>query len=148
MAIQRQYIRDGRAPIPESEATSHVMSANRARDTKPEMILRKALWHNDCKGYRLYWKKAPGRPDVCYPSRKVAIFVNGCFWHRCPYCNPPMPKSNSDFWEEKFRKNKERDARKINDLEQEGWTVFVFWECEIKKDVLQCVSKVSPFLDK
>lgn len=84
----KNYIRDGRAPIPESEITSKVMSAVRGKDTKPELALRKALKDVGIQGYRLHWKRAPGRPDIAYPGSKVAIFVHGCFWHRCPYCNP------------------------------------------------------------
>jgi len=140
---ERTYLRDGRAPIPENEKISRVMSANKGKNTKPELILRKTLYHSGLPGYRLHWKKAPGKPDICYPSRKLAIFINGCFWHRCPYCNPPMPKSNTAFWEEKFMRNFERDKRKINELESEGWKVIVFWECEIKNELERSIRKVS-----
>ena len=68
-------------PHPASEVTTKVMKANKSKDTKPEMILRKALREAGFPGYRLHWKKAPGHPDIAYPGRKVAIFVNGCFWH-------------------------------------------------------------------
>lgn len=134
------YIRDGRAPIPEKEATSRVMSANKAKNTKPEITLRKALFNNGLRGYRLHWKKVPGRPDIAYPSKKIAIFVNGCFWHRCPYCKPSFPKSNVEFWKNKFKKNKERDKRKKRELEKVGWKVLVFWECQIKNDLETCVA--------
>ena len=143
MDEEREYNRDGRSPIPESETISHVMSANRGKDTKPELMLRKTLYRNGLSGYRLHWKKAPGHPDICYPGKKLAIFVNGCFWHRCPHCNPPMPKTNVGFWGRKFRKNVERDRRKINELEEMGWIVLVFWECQIKNDLDACVGKVS-----
>ena len=76
------YVRDKRSPVPKSEAASRVMSANRGRDTGPELRLRRALWAAGRRGYRLHYKKAPGRPDIAYPSRKIAIFVHGCFWHR------------------------------------------------------------------
>lgn len=137
------YIRDGRAPIPTSEATSRVMSANLGKNTKPELALRKALRAIGLPGYRLHWKKASGRPDIAYPGRKIAIFVNGCYWHRCPHCDLPLPKSNTEFWMEKFKRNKERDAEKILKLEGEGWRVLVFWECEIKMDVFTCAGKVK-----
>ena len=140
------YIRDGRAPIPESEITSKVMSAVKGKDTKPELSLRKALRVIGILGYRLHWKKAPGRPDIAYPGSKMAIFVQGCFWHRCPYCNPPLPKTHTDFWIEKFERNKERDAIKIKALEAKGWKVLVFWECEIKKDAIGCAKKVKSSL--
>lgn len=140
------YIRDGRAPIPESEVTSKVMSAVRAKHTKPELALRKALRGIGISGYRLHWKGAPGRPDIAYPKSKLAIFVHGCFWHRCPYCNSPLPKTHIDFWMKKFERNKERDAAKIRALEAEGWKVLVLWEHEIRKDALGCAWKVKALL--
>jgi len=138
-----KYIRDGRASIPKSETTSKVMSANVPKDTKPELLLRKYLRQIGISGYRLHWKKASGRPDIAYPGRKIAIFVNGCFWHRCPHCNLPLPKSNTEFWLKKFERNKERDANKIQNLEDDGWKVIVLWECEIKKDALGCAERVK-----
>lgn len=117
-----------------SLATHHVMQANKSKDTKPELKVRRALREAGLPGYRLHWKKAPGKPDICYPGRKVAIFVNGCFWHRCPHCDLPLPKSNVDFWEAKFRRNRERDERDHLLLLQGGWTVVVVWECRLGKD--------------
>jgi len=128
------YLRDGRAPIPESEVTSRVMSRIRGKDTKPEFVLRRALREVGAPGYRLHWKKAPGRPDIAYPGRKLAVFVHGCYWHRCPHCSPSIPKTHTDFWQKKFARNQERDARKLRELEDAGWEVIVLWECEIKKD--------------
>lgn len=116
-----------------SLATRHVMQANKSKNTKPELLVRHALREAGLPGYRLHWKKCPGRPDVCYPGRKVAIFVNGCFWHRCPHCNLPTPKSNVSFWEQKFSRNRARDERNCNELVQAGWTVLVVWECALKK---------------
>lgn len=142
-----KYIRDGRAPIPKSNTTSKVMSANVGKNTKPELALRKALRSIGLPGYRLHWKKAPGRPDITYPRHKVAIFVHGCFWHRCPHCDLPLPKSHTDFWSKKFERNKERDKAKILALESDDWKVLVFWECEIKKDVKRCTEKVKNLID-
>ena len=88
-------------------------------------------------GYRLDWKKAPGHPDIAYPGRKVAIFVMGCYWHAhegCKYAS--RPRTHSDYWDEKFRRNKERDARVRAELEELGWTVIDVWECELKRDKL------------
>ena len=92
------------------------MSSNRGKDTKPELHLRYTLREFGIPGYRLHWKKAPGKPDIAYPKHKIAIFVNGCYWHRCPYCNLPLPKSNSRFWSKKFESNKKRDIDKNNQL--------------------------------
>ena len=143
-----EYLRDGRAPIPDSEVTSRVMSSNKGKDTKPEMRMRAALRQIGIPGYRLHWKEAPGRPDIAYPGKKIAIFVHGCYWHRCPYCDLPLPKSNTGFWSEKFRRNTERDKKKIKALEDEGWDVLVLWECEIKRDALGCAQRVKDLYEK
>ena len=137
------YIRDGRAPIPKSENTSKVMSANKCKNTKPELILQKALIETGIPNFTTHIKEIPGRPDIAYPDRKVAIFVHGCFWHHCPKCNPSLPKSNTEFWKNKFEKNKLRDEKKIKLLKKEGWLVLVFWEHEIKNNVFKCVGKIK-----
>jgi DNA mismatch endonuclease, patch repair protein len=136
------YQRDGRAPIPESEKTSRVMSANRGKNTSPELKLRKALREAGLLGYRLHWKNVPGRPDIVYPRFMLAIFVHGDFWHRCPVCDLPLPKTHTDFWESKLERNVKRDREIMFQLKTEGWTAFVFWEHEVKADVGQCVEKV------
>lgn len=120
-----------------SEATHHVMQANKSKNTKPELVVRSQLRAAGLPGYRLHWKKAAGKPDVCYPGRKVAIFVNGCFWHRCPHCHLSMPKTNVEFWRAKFARNRARDARDNALLVHEGWTVVVVWECRLKKGRMQ-----------
>lgn len=148
MLYKKVYIRDGRAPIPISESISKVMSANKGKDTKPEIILRKYLWKSNLRGYRVHWNKVPGRPDIAYPGKKLAIFVNGCFWHRCPYCNLQLPKSNQSFWKHKFTKNIERDSRKVNELEVLGWTVLVVWECEINNSFDEIKNQIKGLLDK
>lgn len=112
----------------------HSMQGNKRADTKPELLVRRRLREAGLPGYRLQWKKAPGRPDIAFPGRKVAIFVNGCFWHRCPLCKPSVPKRNSEFWEAKFRRNVERDKRAISELEAMGWRAITIWECELKRD--------------
>lgn len=115
----------------------HSMQGNKRSDTKPELIVRKALRKAGLTGYRLQWKKVPGRPDIAFPGRKVAIFVNGCFWHRCPRCHPSMPKRNTEFWVAKFDRNVARDALAIKKLHDMGWTPIVIWECELKKDRIE-----------
>ena len=110
------------------------MQGNKRADTRPEILVRQRLREVGLTGYRLQWKKAPGRPDIAFPGRKVAIFVNGCYWHRCPHCHPSMPKRNVQFWEEKFRRNVTRDRQAIADLEELGWTAITIWECELKRD--------------
>jgi len=147
MTMKGKYIRDKRSPIPLSEDTSKVMSANKAKNTKPEIALRKALWNSGVRGYRLNWKKAPGRPDISFPGRKIAIFINGCYWHRCPTCDLPLPKSNTEFWKEKFDNNIARDKKKNKELLDLGWNVLVFWECDIKSDIYTCFDKIERILN-
>lgn len=128
------YIRDGRAPIPERDSTSRLMRANKAKDTKPEVILRQALWRSGLRGYRLHHKQLPGRPDIAFNRGKVAVFINGCFWHRCPTCDLPLPKSNTAFWKNKFDMNVARDKKKVQALKDIGWCPIIIWECKIGAD--------------
>lgn len=130
-------------PPPSSPAVRNVMRANRARDTGPELRLRRALRDAGLGGYRLNWKKAPGRPDIAYPGRMLAIFVHGCYWHHCPRCYPNLPKSNPDFWARKFELNRERDARKRSVLESRGWAVLESWECDLRDNLAAVVSLVA-----
>jgi DNA mismatch endonuclease, patch repair protein len=94
----------------------------------------------------LHWKKAAGKPDIAFPGKKLAIFLNGCFWHRCPICNLSMPKNNAEFWEAKFNRNVERDQQKKQALEQQGWKVLVIWECEMKADLSAQIERMRELL--
>jgi DNA mismatch endonuclease (patch repair protein) len=141
--MERQFYRDGRAPIPLDVGTSLRMSGNKGKHTKPELIIRKALWRDDIKGYRLHWKKILGQPDITFPSRKFAIFINGCFWHRCPHCKPHLPRSNELFWIKKFEANVQRDQRKNIVLADMGWQTITIWECQIKKDINEQIKLIS-----
>ncbi|GAB3194073.1 very short patch repair endonuclease [Pontibacter aydingkolensis] len=118
------------------------MSANVSKSTKPEKALRSKLFLLGVRGYRVNYKKLPGRPDMVFTKSKVAIFVNGCYWHRCPVCNLPLPKHNSDFWREKFERNVKRDDVKKLELERLGYRVLVVWECEIKNKMEYVAEKV------
>lgn len=83
--------------------------------------------------FRLHRKDLPGTPDIVLPKCRIAIFVNGCFWHgheNCP--NSRMPKTNKDFWNEKIEKNKQRDIKNIKKLLAQGWKPMIIWSCELK----------------
>lgn len=108
------------------------MKANRGAGSGPELALRRELRTRGMLGYRLNLRGLPGRPDVVFTRFKLAIFVQGCFWHRCPICNPPMPKNNRGFWKAKFAENRARDTRQQNELMRLGWSVLEVWECELK----------------
>src|SRR5215211_272820 len=99
------YYRDSRSPAPSTEHVSRLMSANKQKDSKPEVLLRQALWAQGLRGYRLHYKKLPGTPDICFVGRRTAIFVNGCFWHSCPKCRLKPPRNNRQYWQDKFRQN-------------------------------------------
>jgi DNA mismatch endonuclease (patch repair protein) len=145
---KRKFLRDGRAPIPAKSSTSRVMSANRGKSTTPELLLRKSLSSSGLRGYRLNWRKAPGTPDIAFVKNKTAIFVNGCFWHRCPYCKPKMPKTHARFWANKFSSNKKRDKAKRALLAKNGWKVFTFWECQVKSDPQRAATKIRLYLEQ
>lgn len=140
--MARKYLRDGRAPLPENERTSALMSRIRARDTAPEIALRKALRTLGLVGYRLHPAKVPGRPDVAFIGRRVAVFVHGCFWHGCPHCKPARPRTHTTFWNTKLDRNKERDVRKAKELKRAGWRVITIWECKVNKDVIRQARRV------
>ena len=110
------------------EERSWLMSRIRSQETSPEMLLRKALWTAGLR-YRLK-NKLPGKPDLVFPSAKVAVFVDGCFWHSCSR-HATQPKNNAAFWEAKLLSNKARD-RKVNRLLRNmGWQVVRIWEHEL-----------------
>ena len=109
------------------------MALIRSKDTKPEMRVRRAL-HASGLRYRLHDKRLPGRPDLVFVGRRVALFVNGCFFHQHAGCaRARRPKSRLDFWGPKLRGNVERDARNCRALEDAGWRVIVIWECETER---------------
>jgi len=137
-----------RAPPATSEAVTKSMKANKGSNTKPEAALRRALRDAGYPGYRMNWKGAPGKPDIAYPGKKIAIFVNGCFWHRCPKCDLPVPKSHSDYWTDKFERNVRRDAAKTQELSEAGWEVIVVWECDLKKRRDEVVSEIAGRIER
>lgn len=113
------------------------MSHIRSKNTKPEQLVRQALWHQGFR-FRLHVKDLPGKPDIVLPKYKAAIFINGCFWHGHERCRDfVIPKSNTAFWLDKIGKNKERDAQNKTVLTSAGWKVITIWECELKKPVIE-----------
>jgi DNA mismatch endonuclease (patch repair protein) len=122
------------------------MSQIHSKDTKPELIVRKWLWHHGYR-YRLHGKDLPGKPDIILPKYKSVIFVHGCFWHRhnCKYAS--KPKTNKEFWNKKLNGNVKRDKKNIKKLVDTGWRVLVIWECEIKKWDIKLDKKLSQFLN-
>lgn len=120
------------------------MSAIRGKDTKPELLLRKALWKLG-RRYRVRYN-LPGRPDIVFPADRIAIFIDGCFWHSCPE-HFQQPETNAEFWKDKIQRNILRDKKVTQQLTKEGWTVLRFWEHDIKNDLDACINKVIRVLE-
>lgn len=118
------------------EKRSYIMSMIKSRNTKPEMIVRKYLFSKGFR-YRIHVKSLPGSPDIVLPKYRVAIFVNGCFWHGhdCPEFRPP--KVRTDFWMNKINRNRERDTAVRQQLRELGWRTMAIWECQLKSKVRQ-----------
>lgn len=108
------------------------MASIKGKNTKPELVVRKFL-HRRGFRFSLHRKDLPGTPDIVLRKWAVAVFVNGCYWHRHDRCRYAYdPKSNVDFWVKKFQANVDRDAKNYRLLKSMGWKVVVVWECEVK----------------
>ncbi len=122
------------------------MSQIKARDTKPELKLRKLLFAKGVRGYRIYYN-LPGKPDIVFVRKKLVIFVDGCFWHKCPLCFV-RPTTREDFWMRKINENVRRDKRINSRLSKEGWTVLRFWEHEVMKEPEKVLLKITMTLGR
>ncbi|WP_137391214.1 very short patch repair endonuclease [Rhodoligotrophos defluvii] len=119
-----------RAPGAVDPKRSALMARVRQKDTTPEMIVRRVA-HGLGYRFRLHRTSLPGSPDLVFPSRRVAVFVHGCFWHRHEGCpKSTVPKTRQEYWLSKFKDNVTRDERAVAELELRGWLVIVIWECE------------------
>lgn len=109
------------------------MARVRSRNTTAEQMVRSTL-HRLGYRFRLHSRRLPGEPDVVFPSRRIALFVHGCFWHRHQGCKrgAALPVARRDYWSKKFMKTVTRDKRNQAALQQTGWTVLVVWECQLK----------------
>jgi DNA mismatch endonuclease (patch repair protein) len=115
------------------EVRSKIMAAVRPQGNQTtEIAFGKLLWAAGLRGYRKHWP-VPGKPDFAWPGRKIAVFVDGCFWHGCAKCRP-LPTSNVEFWKNKIETNRRRDQRITRLLRGLGWTVFRIKECRVKKN--------------
>jgi DNA mismatch endonuclease (patch repair protein) len=123
------------------EQRSKTMSRIRRRDTKPEKLLRQAAWRRGLRGYRLDDRRLPGRPDLAWTRTRVAVFIDGAFWHGHPKAFTPG-KSGS-YWDEKIARNIARDREADAALRQMEWTVLRFWDFEVTKDCEGCVATIE-----
>ena len=127
----------------------YCMSKIRGKGTKPELLVRHWLWSHGYR-YRLNVKSVPGKPDIVLRKYHSAIFVNGCFWHGHEGCsNYVVPQSNTKFWIAKIGRNRERDQKEYNALNEAGWQVIVIWECQLKKyAIAETMCNVEHLLNK
>jgi len=119
---------------------SEIMSKIRSKNTKLEVDFRKRIWRKGLR-YRLHYSVS-GKPDLVFPSKKIAVFIDSCFWHKCPK-HFRQPKTNLDYWVPKINRNVERDRETTKRLKREGWEVLRFWEHEIKRNRDKCVETVG-----
>jgi DNA mismatch endonuclease, patch repair protein len=125
---------------------SAIMSRIKGKDTKPEKLVR-SLLHGMGYRFRLHVSELPGKPDIVLARHRKVVLVNGCFWHGHGACRKgKLPKSNSEFWEEKIGKNIERDRKVRRLLQREGWKVLTVWECQTKNGS-KLASKLESFLE-
>ena len=132
-----KLIKAALADVHEPAIRSYNMSQIKGKDTKPEILVRKFL-HKHGFRFRLHSKNLAGKPDIVLPKYKTVIFVNGCFWHgheNCKYFK--LPKTRTDWWEEKINGTVLRDKKNYKALQREGWEVIVIWECELKREKME-----------
>ena len=124
----------------------YVMSRIIRRDTAVELLFRKLAWSSGFRGYRVK-SKILGKPDLYFPKQKIAVFIDGCFWHKCPKCFV-RPKSRNRYWDPKIEGNVQRDARNNAELRKQKIRVIRFWEHEIKDNSDKCFLKFKKAYEK
>lgn len=123
------------------------MAAVRSRgNATTELPIGKLLWAAGLRGYRKHWKVV-GRPDFAWPGRKIAVFVDGCFWHGCARCKT-FPRTNAAFWRNKIETNRARDKRVTRQLRRRGWTVLRFWEHAVERRPEAVVRKIAAAVNR
>lgn len=122
------------------------MAAVRGKHTTPEVALRKALYAAGVRGWRCHYKRAAGRPDLAWPGRRVAVFVDGAFWHGHP--SRHRPGRSGRFWDEKIARNVKRDRQVDAELRERGWAVLRLWDFEVEKETDRAVARVRDVLEE
>ncbi len=120
------------------------MAAVKGKNTGPELVLRKALFAAGVRGWRCHYRRAAGTPDIAWPQRKVAVFVDGAFWHGHP--SRHRPGRSGSYWDEKIARNVERDRAVDAELMGLGWTVVRIWDFEVKRDLPGVVTRIQTAL--
>lgn len=123
---------------------SYNMSRIKGKNTKPEIILRKYLFSKGLRGYKIN-AKLPGKPDIVFQRHNIAIFVDGCFWHKCPK-HFTLPQQNMRFWKAKIEGNVKRDKLVNRELTEKGWKVIRIWEHDVRQNTKKCHKIISNFV--
>lgn len=145
--MKRGFPRLPSAPTASSPATQASMRGNTSSGTAAEARLERAMQARGLNDYVTNASDLPGSPDFVFPTQKLAIFVHGCYWHRCPYCQPHFPETHVDYWAAKFQRNRYRDARNRADLCAMGWRPIVVWECTLRKSPQRVVARINHHLE-
>ncbi|HET8892547.1 MAG TPA: very short patch repair endonuclease [Gaiellaceae bacterium] len=128
------------------ETRSRVMARIRSKNTKPELALRRALFKAGIRGWRCHPRNIPGKPDVAFTRWRVAVFVDGCFWHGHP--DFFTPGKSGAYWDAKIERTKERDRLANATLTGQGWEVLRLWDFEVEADLSGCVARITEVLDR
>lgn len=123
---------------------SLVMSRIRSINTQPELRLRRALWAAGLRGYRVHSTKLPGKPDIVWSQRRVAVFIDGAFWHGHP--SVFRPGKSGSYWDSKIANNRRRDRRVSRELRALGWTVLRVWDFDVEKRPERCIARILKIL--
>ena len=136
-----------RSPAASSPAVRASMRGNRIAQSRPETTLQQALVRLGLTHFAVH-SPLPGTPDIAFKEEKVAVFVHGCYWHRCPYCSPHFPVSNQYYWAAKFTRNKARDRAVRKELRTMDWVVVTVWECKVLKNPVRQARRVREWVRK
>lgn len=132
-----------------SDRRSEIMSHIKSKDTSIEMMVRRRLFAMGYR-YRVNYKALPGKPDIVFTRKKVAIFIHGCYWHghNCGSRYAHVSKSNKAYWMPKIQRTQQRDQEHITKLKSLGWKVVVIWECQIRDHFDQTIDELVDFMRK
>ena len=130
-----------------SDRRSEIMSHIRSKNTSIELMVRRCLFHMGYR-YRVNYKDLPGKPDIVFTKKKLAVFIHGCYWHGhgCQTRYAHISKSNQTYWGPKIERTKQRDQQHIEELEAQGWKVVVLWECQIRDHFEETMAQLKDIL--
>ena len=127
-----------------AEERSRIMAGIKTQDTEPELVLRRALWSIGVRGWRCHREDLPGRPDIAFGRARLAVFVDGAFWHGHP--SKFKAGQSGQFWDRKIGQNKARDRRVNTELASHGWTVHRVWDFEVLDDPITAAARIQELL--